>query len=182
MTTDEEQDLLRAMLVMGAAGLDGTVKQLIRNGLPVLIQTDEVVRKGLLTFVERRIKRKEEEPSGDGAAKFLARILAADSQQSQVIEEYIKDLTGASLQSPEELIKASRALGVSAKSAGIRKDELQPIFDVRNKIIHELDMNLEARRRNRNTRRQSDMTNYVDCLMGVGKSLLAQVAKRVLGS
>ena len=33
MTTDEEQDLLRAMVVMAAAGLDAMAKQLIRDGL-----------------------------------------------------------------------------------------------------------------------------------------------------
>ena len=33
MSTDDEQDLLRAMLVMTAAGLDSMLKQLIRDAL-----------------------------------------------------------------------------------------------------------------------------------------------------
>jgi hypothetical protein len=43
MSTDQEQDLLRVMLVMAAAGLDGMVKQLIRDTLPSLLERDSIV-------------------------------------------------------------------------------------------------------------------------------------------
>jgi hypothetical protein len=37
MSTDEEQDLLRAMLVTAAPGLDAMTKQLIRDALPKVV-------------------------------------------------------------------------------------------------------------------------------------------------
>jgi hypothetical protein len=179
MTTDEEQDLLRAMLVMGAAGLDGMVKQLIRDALPALIDQDTGVHEGLVKFVERRVKAQQTHTLDGGASKFIARVLAAQSQQAQVIEDYICDLTGGSLQSAKELIHASLALGVDPERAGITEQDLAPIFKIRNMIIHELDMNLDAERRRRNLRAQDDMTGYVDRLLGVGKSLLEEVNQKV---
>ena len=47
MTTDEEQDLLRAMLVMAAAGLDSMLKRLIRDCMPSLVKANPQVREGL---------------------------------------------------------------------------------------------------------------------------------------
>ena len=52
-TTDEEQDLLRAMLVFACAGLDSMLKQLIRDTLPDISAWDEIARGELLKFVER---------------------------------------------------------------------------------------------------------------------------------
>src|SRR5690349_10645733 len=41
MPTDEEQDLLRAMLLFASAGLDSLVKQLIRDALPAVLESNE---------------------------------------------------------------------------------------------------------------------------------------------
>ena len=131
MTTDDEQDLLRAMLVMAAAGLDSMLKQLIRDAMPALVKASPAVREGLEKFVTRSIRGDAEVGEPLSGAKFLARVLAAESQQTQVIEEYIRDLTGASLQSASELAKASQALGVTSVKVDVAGFKL--IFDVRNK-------------------------------------------------
>ena len=94
MSTDEEQDLLRAMLVMSAAGLDSMAKQLVRDALPVLVKADSSVRQGLEKFAARRIRGDPDSPDPVDGARFLSRVLAATDQQEQVIEEYIGDLTG----------------------------------------------------------------------------------------
>lgn len=145
MTTDPEQDLLRAMLVMAAAGLDAMAKQLIEDSLPALVQIDPAVKKGLETFIARRIKGDGESTRGLSGGKFVARILAAPSHQAQVIREYIEELTGGSLQSVGELRRTAEALGVRITATDDRT--LQPIFNIRNTIIHELDMNLQGDRR-----------------------------------
>ena len=175
MTTDEEQDLLRAMLVMAAAGLDATAKQLIRDALPVLIRRDERARNTFEKFIARRL---EEEPRGAEklvGSKFLARVLSRANPQGQMIEEYIAHLTRGSLQSTEALFQVAAALGVSASDVGITSDVLSPIFKTRNQIVHDLDIDLDAPRRNRNVRRQQAMIRDANLLIQVATKLLEAV-------
>lgn len=172
MTTDEEQDLLRAMLVMSAAGLDAMTKQLLRESLPRLTKKHDAVRRGLEKFLARRIRGSPDSIDEISGAHFLARIFAAPTQQAQVIEEYIAELTGVSLQSPAELMKAANALGIDPKDVGIVPTALRPIFDIRNKIVHELDINLDAERRNRNVRRRTVMTKHARTLLRIAEQML----------
>lgn len=174
-STDEEQDLLRAMLVMAAAGLDSTAKQLIRDSLPELIGCDPKVREGLETFVTRQIRGDPDGGAATSGTRFLARILVSESQRDELIEEYILHLTGSSLQSADELMRTATALGVEPASVGIDKRRLQTIFAVRNKIIHELDINFDHPNRNRESRSQPRMTEYTNTLLEVAESILAAV-------
>ena len=175
MTTDEEQDLLRAMLVMAAAGVDAMIKQLIRDSLPALVMADPKVKEGLESFVSGQIRGEERNtPSG---RKFLAKVLAAPSHQAQVIEEYIGDLTGGSLQSADSVLSTANALGIAPKSLGVDPKALKKIFDIHNDIIHELDINLEAERRIRNLRSRSAMIASTDDLFKVAANMRDAVDK-----
>jgi len=155
MTTDEEQDLLRAMVVMAAA------------------------KDGLEKFVVRQIRGEAEGVEALTGGKFLGRILAASSHQTQVIEEYIKELTGGSLQSAEELVRTASALGIQPQGLGADIKILREVFGVRNKIIHELDMNLEGDRRKRNLRKQKDMIRFANVLLQLAENLRDEVDKRL---
>lgn len=176
MTTDDEQDLLRAMLVMAAAGLDAMTKQLIRDTLPALARQDSNVRKGLEEFIVRQFRGENE---GGGAGKFLARVLSAASSQQQVIEEYILSLTGSSLQSVDELLRAANALGFSPKMLDVDPQKLREVFTIRNKIIHELDMDLEAEKRVRNLRGRQDMMRHTEALFRLGRNLCCAVSDKL---
>ncbi len=59
-------------------------------------------------------------------------------------------------------MRAAQALGLKPSDMDIDPTELNPIFGARNKIIHELDVNLErtAARRNQNSRRRPDMEKW----------------------
>ena len=176
MTTDEEQDLLRAMLIMAAAGVDAMVKQLIRDSLPRLVGVDPEVREGVEKFAARQIRGE----AGGGIPEvhtgrdFMARVLVAESQQSQVIEEYIAELTSGSLQSPKELARTATALGIGQALLGPEMGILRQIFDIRNAIVHGLDINLQVDRRIRNVRKAGDMVRFTNALL--------QVAERVRDS
>jgi hypothetical protein len=178
MTTDDEQDLLRAMLVMAAAGLDSMLKQLIRDAMPALVKASSAVREGLEKFVTRSIRGDADVGEPLSGAKFLARVLAAESQQRQVIEEYIRELTGASLQSASELAKAGQALGVTSVKVDV--PAFKAIFDVRNKIIHELDINLDGDRRKRNVRGRDPMMKDTNSLLDIGERILGAVDKQLV--
>jgi len=172
MSTDEEQDLLRSMLVSAASGLDAMTKQLIRDALPKVIEIDKEALTELEKFVSRKLRDEIDDIGISEKISFLARVLTAPSTQSQIIEDYINYLTKGSLQSSEELLRVAKAFGLSPKEVVIDHAKLRPIFEARNKIIHELDINLNVPRRKRNLRAQSTMKDYTEALIKVGESIL----------
>jgi hypothetical protein len=183
--TDAEQDLLRAMLVFAAAGLDSLLKQLIRDALHGLAARDAAVQAELETFVTRQI-RPDSELGGDAASgrKFIARILVAPVPLSRITEEYIRDLTGESLQSAEQLFRAAKALGVPERSLEVDAKRVKDIFAVRNQIIHEMDIHLDAKdkqARKRRSRTIDGMNNDADCLLRVGQRVIGAVEEKLRG-
>jgi hypothetical protein len=182
MSTDEEQDLLRAMLVTAASGLDAMTKQLIRDALPKVVQIDKEALAELEKFVSRKLRDEIDEIGISERVSFLARALTAPSTQSQIIEEYINYLTKGSLQSSEELSKIVKAFALTPREVKIDNIQLRPIFEARNKIIHELDINLNATRRKRNLRAQNTMKNYTETLIEMGESILRAVDNKLYGA
>lgn len=176
-STDEEQDLVRAMLVFAAAGLDSTIKQLIRDALPELSGIDDQVAERLEAFVSKQVR--VESDGARGAGKFLARVLTADDPRRQVIEAYILELTGSSLQSADELMKACNALGLEPKKVKVDKKALTPIFRIRNEIIHELDINFDHVNRNRESRSLKLMSRHSNQLLEVGEAIVAAVEAKL---
>jgi len=181
-TTDEEQDLLRAMLVMAAAGLDSMLKQIVRDTLEVLVQSDDDVREGLEKFVSRQIRGETEDEGLKAGRQFLARVLIAASQQDQVIEEYIRHLTGISLQSLAEVKRTMNALGIAPSDAQVSDQVLSLIFDARNRIIHEFDINFAALRRNRQSRTRNVMVAAANALLEVAEFILSAVDDKLVSA
>jgi hypothetical protein len=177
--TNQEQDILRAILIMAAAGLDAMTKQLIRDCLPDLIKISPQAQTGLRTFTQRRLRGETEGGDLPGRSAFLARVLAAPSHQSQIIEEYIDDLTGGSLQSAEALMRVCSALGLGADRMGIRPPEIQPIFDMRHAIVHELDIDFSNPRRPRTSRGVAAMLDCTNKVLQLAESVL-RAADRAL--
>jgi hypothetical protein len=178
MTTDNEQDLLRSMLVMAAAGLDATVKQLVQDALPPLIAKDIKAQNSFEKFVARRLSLESVPGAATIDIRLVATVLSSPTPQTRLIEEYVSRLTGGSLQSTESLFEVAAALGADPTAIGLIPDELRPIFDVRNKIIHELDINLNAHKRTRNVRSQDAMIRYTERLFRLTHSLISSVDTR----
>ena len=112
--TDQEQDILRAALVMACAGLDAALKQAIRDSLATLLEKQKKVRDGFEKFLRRRIEGVSEGDEVPLRGQFLATVLADKDPRAKMIEEYIRQLTGDSLQSWDELASATGALGLDA--------------------------------------------------------------------
>ena len=177
MTTDQEQDILRAMLVMACAGLDAGLKQVIRDALPLLVQTNSDAQSGLEKFVERQV-RGEEADFGTNA-KYLAKLLASSSPYKRVVESYINALTGDSLQSADQLFKAINALGLDPKPLRVDKGALKPAFEARNQIIHELDIDLEGERRKRLLRGMDEMIGWTDQILTLTRAIIEATDKMI---
>jgi len=172
-----EQDQLRAALVFAAAGLDSTLKELIRGTVRDLATFDSAVRKELETFVSRQIRGEGDDLEANYGSKFLAKILVSDTPLQGIIEEYVLELTGASLQSADQVFKTLRALGLNPSEIAGQMAHLKKIFSIRNQIIHELDVNLRAQqgRRNRNDRARDEMTEYAELLLNIAERTIQAV-------
>lgn len=172
--TDHEQDILRAALVMACAGMDGALKQAIRDSLPHLIDHKDSVKTEFRKFIGRRIGQNE-----GTKVKFLAEILSEANPRYSLVEEYIADLTGDSLQSEGQVRKTLIALGIDSNKLQLDFPRLKQIFGVRNQIIHELDIDLDAPRRNRQVRRQDDLVNSADFVLDVTRVILEELVNAV---
>jgi hypothetical protein len=174
--TDEEQDLLRAMVVIVGAGLDSMAGQLVRNALPAIASRSDIARAKLQDFAESQIGG-----TGDGTPaltgqRLLARALLAKSSHEVVLKQYIVSLTWGSLQSTDQLARVAAALGAEPPRLGITKAQLGPVFRVRNDIIHKLDIDFDHPNRNRTSRAKADMITHANCLLAVGEALIDHVA------
>jgi hypothetical protein len=179
--SDQDQDLLRAAIVFAASGLDSALKELIRGSLKQLAQIDVGVQREFETFVQRQLRGDIEESEALGGIKFLASILASSSPQSKLLNDYVFYLTGASLQSIEQLFKTVKALGVDTKFLIDQKAKLVEFFDARNIIIHELDIKFTGKqgRRNRNIRRRTDTQEQSNTILSVTEKIILEVERKL---
>jgi hypothetical protein len=131
-----------------------------------------VVREGFEAFIQKRVGGQGDAQAAVSGAKFLASILASSEPRSRLIEEYIRALTGDSLQSVEEVFRAVAALGLDEKTLALDVQGLRGIFAIRNKIIHELDLDLSAKVRKRKVRSQADLLGNSDFMLAAIVTIL----------
>lgn len=180
--TDEEQDLLRAMVVFAGAGIDSMTKQLIRDALPVMVATLPQARRRIERLGARHLRRSGADLEDDHDSPLqtvnpqrLIRILFAESPRMGMVELLIDDLTAGSLQSDAELYRILNYLGLEPKSLGPDQEELREVFDCRNRLIHEMDIDFQQPNRNRFPRRRNDMVGYAGTLLNASNSILKGV-------
>lgn len=137
-STHEQQDLYRAMLVFACAGLDVLLKQLVKTKLPDLISADKNAQEKFKEHVKRGINTKEP----NKILNTVALALVDQNPKEIFLKEYIDDLTRDSLQAKEKIITIIAASGFNEKFLTTEKrNALKDAFEVRNQIIHEMDIN-----------------------------------------
>jgi hypothetical protein len=149
--TDEEQDLLRAMLVFSSAGLDAVAKQLIRDCLLLLVDRSQGVREAFQNYVEKRIRGRGEDSAAAGVfdAKFIASAMLAHDATTHLVDVLAADLTSGSLQSVDELKRVAVFLAADPEDIEKNRPSFQAAFHARNQIIHEMDVDFTMKNRNR---------------------------------
>jgi hypothetical protein len=146
-----EEDLLRAAVVFTGAGLDATLKQLIRDSLPRLLESNAQAHDKFERFAA------DELGTGEIAdTRAIARYLTSPDPRSRLIEDYVYDLTGSSLQSADQVQTTAGALGIDDSSLRTQIGGLRTLFVARNEISHELDLQ-ELSRPGDRTRRSRAM-------------------------
>lgn len=141
-TSNTDQDLLRSAIVFAGAGLDASLKQLIRDALEHLIGDvgSTLAEEKFHDFVARAVIPGAQPPN------VLIKVLTSrvSTPREALVELYIEDLTGGSLQSVERVSEVLAALGID--DAALRKrvagsgSRLREVFRARNRIVHELDL------------------------------------------
>jgi hypothetical protein len=178
--TDEEQDVIRAMLVLAAAGLDAICKQVVKDALPFLATVDAGSNEQLVKFAERQLAAAEEHrrgtvPTGN---KFLASLFSIATPRRKLIEHFVADLTGSSLQSASELGRVASAVGLALTDIGI-VNELNEAFRVRNQIVHEFDIDFGHPTRNRKQRNLKNLVKLVNVLLDASECLVRETDRKV---
>ena len=174
--TDEEQDLLRAMLIFASSGLDSMAKQLVRDTLPRLIELDVGSEKMFQQFVARRLARSE----GINWS-ILAELIADTQPRDRLIQDLVAELVSGSLQSVEELMRVAAYFDIPSRSLVSRQeqDEFMRIFAARNEIIHEMDVDFNQPNRNRRPRRRQQMIDDTNRIFLVSERFLRGVAAKL---
>ncbi len=167
-------DILRSMLVMAASGLDATLKQIFRDSLNDLVDYDPSVKLQFEEFVGRQLKKLVS--SGDSKTlKMFASAFSDYCPRCELFDAYRKELLGGSLQSVDELHRASAALGIQPCDAKLDKTRLKEIFHVRNQIIHDLDIDIASAEGKRFARDKDTMISYTNTLLEVSECFLKQI-------
>lgn len=175
-STHEQQDLYRAMLVFACAGLDIFVKQLIKTKLIRLIDADKQAHSKFKEYVRRDLKKKEAD-----MLNIVAFALIDRNPRDAFLSEYIENLTDDSLQSVEQLCRVSEASGLETNKifTSDKKTMLKEAFHVRNQIIHEMDINVDAQKqrntgyRTRRQRKSSIMEKHARSMLDLACEIFA---------
>ena len=172
---DEEQDLLRAMLVFACAGLDASVSHLVRDCASDMLARSPRLREETESFAQDQLGLSRE---GTG---FLLRMLS-DSEpgiHERLVEEFMHRRTEQSLQSHEELLRICSYFEIDEKALRDQILALRDVFRARNAIIHEMDVNFLATNRRRTSRRRDDMVTYTERTLTVAAELIRQTQQKL---
>lgn len=134
--THAEQDIFRAAIVFAGAGLDATLKEITRQAVPIQVRRSEDARTKFREFGARYLS------AAQGVdLKRLAELMIAPDHRIALLEAYVRHLTGSSLQSVEQVHETLSALGLGGRRELYREcTDLRPLFQARNQIAHELDL------------------------------------------
>lgn len=173
-TTDQEQDLLRAMLTFASSGLDSMIKQLVRDTLSEVIGLREGAQAQFKEFVERRLRRGD---TPDYA--FVAGVMASPDPRKHLVDGLVEHLTSRSLQSVEEILRVGSYFDIPSEKLIPDPNGIRKIFSARNEIVHEMDIDFERPNRNRRPRKLKDMKTKTQALFHVAHQFLTEVDARL---
>lgn len=128
------RDQARAAIVFTAAGIDACLRTLLRDALATLLSGAGPAH-GAFTghFMDNRLK-------GDLTQATKKAIVDIDPRTA-LIDLYVQDLTGSSIQGWKDLAQCRDALGIT--DSQLDDSDLkthQDFFDARHEVAHELDL------------------------------------------
>lgn len=131
-----EVDILRSAIVLTSAGLDASMKRLVNDvGRELILKKATVARRNY----ELYLKNEMEKPS---TSEPFRQAVLADNPREKLLSFYLAEKTKASFQGSGDLIKrVKKVLGIpngEVSDSSLKK--LDPFFEARNKIVHDMDL------------------------------------------
>jgi hypothetical protein len=154
----DETDILRAAIVFTSSALDATMRRLLSEALPPLLAiSDGGARKKYEEFL-----RSEVASQAKASSEIVEAILSRDPA-ANLITAYIAAKTASSFQGSGDIKRRVRdLLGVGArKLPDARIEALDPFFEARNAIAHDMDYE-NVREPSRTTRHNRSKRLTVD--------------------
>jgi hypothetical protein len=170
------EDLLKAALIFACAGMDRTSKALVEEALPKLADLDREVAERFVKFASRRLA-----PGGSLDVALLSRLLLDPRTPRQgLLQTFVDDLTGDSMQSVQQLFRVFSALGLSEEYAKKNRTELARTFAARNQIVHEMDLVTEESGAHvRRARAEEDYLAMIDAALAVADHLIEATSELI---
>ncbi|MEU4038694.1 hypothetical protein [Streptomyces collinus] len=133
--SETHRDQARAAIVFTAAGIDACLRTLLRDSLYTLLQLPGDPHGAFVASVMSNRLNGE-------LTKATKQAVVDIDPRSALIDLYVQDLTGSSIQGAADLIRCRNALGLK-KEAALDEATLkrhQPFFNARHEVVHELDL------------------------------------------
>ena len=159
------------MVVFAGAALDSSLKWLIRDALPELLERgDTAAQSAFEGYAQNQLANDPKE---------MARLLTLASPRDGIIQNLVTERTKNSLQSWQELSTVAGYFGV-VKEIGYTVGDVRPAFECRNLIAHELDVDFgSSRPTNRRQHSRNTLVDYANVLLGVTSNLVEAVDRRL---
>lgn len=172
--TEEQTDILRAMFVFSASGLDSIVKQLVKDCLESIVKNNEGSQLQMKNFLIKKLKDKD---SID--ITILADLLSTPSPFDKGVSLIKDEFKNKSLQSAQELLSAGACFDIS--STEITNDilKLKEVFKSRNQIIHEMDIVDITSIRRRRGRPLHMMCEYTNLMLETANKFITAVENKL---
>ena len=126
--------------------------------------------------------RKRLPTDGRFATGLLSRILTAREPRAALVEELVRDLTGKSLQSKAQILRAGSFFDLPSRELVEDMDLFDAMFRARNQIAHEMDIDFEQPRRNRAPRPKQEMVEFAEAILACATKFLAGVDAKLAAS
>ena len=162
------------MLAFACAGLDSMIKQVVRDALESVIDRREGAHGNFRVYVEKRLARQ-----GTLDPKFLAEVLTGTDPRKVLIAELVGELTSQSLQSKDQVLRAASFFDIPSNALTPDIRLLDRIFQSRNQISHEMDVDLNQPNRNRRPRRKEAMISHTETILQLADAFLVEVDQRL---
>ncbi|MFZ3475383.1 hypothetical protein ACODT3_42240 [Streptomyces sp. 4.24] len=150
--SEAHKDQARAAIVFTAAGIDACLSALLKHALPTLLAAEGPAHSAFVGhFMTERFKENK-------VTEATKKAVVAFDPRAALVDLYVEDLTGPSIQGAKDLARCRDALGLKKDDALADSvlEAHQPFFNARHQVVHELDI-IDAAGKGTRSRRHRDI-------------------------
>jgi hypothetical protein len=149
---------MRSALALATSGMESSLKQLVRDATPSLMERRTSNRDAYENFLRQQLR-------SNGSSGSLERSLISGDPTSELVKLFVFERTSGSILSTRDLKRiVFDTLCISKRSlSDARVVELEPLLKARNHVVHDLDLLPKAsigNGLNRRTHRRSTVVEY----------------------